>query len=135
MEVFYKYRGGLLTGGICIKEFLDLKYYGSGTNEYRVFYINHEAVTISRNSGQGTYTPIPPQFPGCRRIRIMSSISGRCISALSRADFINDDFNIVQNGIRSVNLNHRNMGGFQPVFNVLLRTVLHHVKKFFLFLE
>ena len=61
MEVFYKYRGGLLTGGICIKEFLDLKYYGSKTNEYRVFYINHEAATISRNSGQGTYTPLPPQ--------------------------------------------------------------------------
>ena len=28
MEVFYKYRGELLTGGICIKEFLDLKHYG-----------------------------------------------------------------------------------------------------------
>lgn len=34
-----KYRGNLLTGGICIKEFLDLKRYGEKTNEYRVFYI------------------------------------------------------------------------------------------------
>lgn len=61
MEVFYQYRGKLLTGGICIKEFLNLKYYGVHTNEYRVFYINHEAATVSRNSGQGNYTPQPPQ--------------------------------------------------------------------------
>ena len=61
MEVFYKYRGELLTGGICIKEYVDLKRYGDKTNEYRVFYINHEVATISRNSGQGNYTPTPPQ--------------------------------------------------------------------------
>ena len=61
MEVFYQYRGKLLTGGICITEFLNLKYYGVHTNEYRVFYINHEAATVSRNSGQGNYTPQPPQ--------------------------------------------------------------------------
>ena len=40
MEVFYQYRGDLLTGGICIKEYLDLKKYGDRTNEYRVFYLN-----------------------------------------------------------------------------------------------
>ena len=61
MEVFYKYRGDLLTGGICIKEFVDLKYYGERTNEYRVFYINHEIATVCRNSGQGNYTPEPPK--------------------------------------------------------------------------
>lgn len=61
MQVFYKYRGNLLTGGICIKEFFDLKYYGKRTNEYRVFYINHEIATVSRNSAQGIYTPLPPQ--------------------------------------------------------------------------
>ena len=61
MEVFYKYRGELLTGGICIKEYLDLKRYGERTNEYRVFYINHEIATISRNSGQGNYVSEPPR--------------------------------------------------------------------------
>lgn len=61
MEVFYKYRGDLLTGGICIKEFLDLKRYGSSTNEYRIFYINHEIATVCRNAGQGIYAPQPPQ--------------------------------------------------------------------------
>ena len=61
MEVFYKYRGNLLTGGICIKEFLPLKHYGERTNEYRVFYINHEVATVSRNSAQGIYTPLPPK--------------------------------------------------------------------------
>lgn len=61
MEVFYKYRCDLLTGGICIKEFLDLKLYDEKTNEYRVFYINHEVATVCRNSGQGNYTPEPPK--------------------------------------------------------------------------
>lgn len=60
MNVFYQYRGGLFTGGICIKEFLDLKKYQSRTNEYRVYYINHETAAVSRNSGQGTFTPEPP---------------------------------------------------------------------------
>ncbi len=60
MEVFYKYRGGLLTGGICVKEFLELKRYGGRANEYRVFYIGHEIATVCRNSGQGNYTPEPP---------------------------------------------------------------------------
>lgn len=60
MDVFYKYRGELLTGGICIKEFFDLKLYENKTNEYRVFYINHEVATISRNSAQATYAPLLP---------------------------------------------------------------------------
>lgn len=61
MEVFYDYRGDLLTGGICIKEFLDLKRYDGKTNEYRVYYINHQIATVSRNSLQGFYTPVPPE--------------------------------------------------------------------------
>lgn len=61
MEVFYKYRGGLLTGGICIKEFLDLKHYGERTNEYRVFYINHIPATISANSEQPNFAARVPQ--------------------------------------------------------------------------
>lgn len=60
MQVFYKYRGELLTGGICIKEFLDLKRYGKSTNEYRVVYVNNEVMTIDRNSGQPDYTEVPP---------------------------------------------------------------------------
>ena len=61
MEVFYKYRGNLLTGGICIKEYLNLKHYGNHTNEYRVFYINNKIATITRNSGQSINSLLPPQ--------------------------------------------------------------------------
>ena len=61
MEKFYNYRGDLYTGGICIKEYLSLKKYGRYTNEYRVFYINGEIATISRNSGQSEYAPLPPE--------------------------------------------------------------------------
>lgn len=60
MELFYKYRGSLLTGGICVKEFLDLKLYNGRPNEHRVFYINGEIGTVSRNSGQASYTAEPP---------------------------------------------------------------------------
>ena len=59
MEVFYQYRGNLLTGGICIKEFL--KQYCDRTNEYRVFYMNHEIATVSRNSGQLSTAATPPK--------------------------------------------------------------------------
>ncbi len=61
MDVFYKYRGNLLTGGLCIKEFLNLRQYGGCSNEYRVFYINNKIATVSRNSGQGNYCPEPPK--------------------------------------------------------------------------
>lgn len=61
MEVFYQYRGDLLTGGICIKEYLDLRQYEDRTNEFRVFFINHEIASISRNSGQMQVTEEPPQ--------------------------------------------------------------------------
>jgi len=60
MKIFYQYRGELYTGGICIKEFLDLKYYGNYTNEFRVFYMNHEVGTVCRNSHQGDDTEEPP---------------------------------------------------------------------------
>lgn len=60
MEVFYKYRGSLLSGGICIKEFLNLKFYGKKSNEYRVFYINNEIASVSKNSGQENFTQEPP---------------------------------------------------------------------------
>ena len=60
MEKFYQYRGNLFTGGICIKEFVNLKKYDEQKNEYRVFYANGEILTISRNSGQAKYTHTPP---------------------------------------------------------------------------
>lgn len=61
MEAFYHHRGELFAGGICVKEYLSLKHYGQRTNEYRAFYIGNHVATVSRNSGQGSYTPIVPQ--------------------------------------------------------------------------
>lgn len=60
MELFYKYRGELISGGLCFKEFVNLKTYGDKTNEYRVFYIGNQVASISRNSLQPSYTPEPP---------------------------------------------------------------------------
>ena len=60
MEVFYDYRESLLTGGICIKEYLDLKKYDGKTNEFRVYYIAGQKASVCRNSLQDFYTPEPP---------------------------------------------------------------------------
>ncbi len=61
MKVFYEYRGDLYTGGLCIKEYLSLKRSDGKTNEYRVFYLNGEILSISRNSGQNWYATTPPK--------------------------------------------------------------------------
>lgn len=61
MQKFYNYRGNLYTDGICIKEYLSLKRYNGKTNEYRVFYINNEIATVSRNAEQDINTPLPPE--------------------------------------------------------------------------
>lgn len=61
MQIFYQYRGDLLTGGICIKEYLDLREYGGHTNEWRIFYMNQIPASICRNSGQDSLTPAPPR--------------------------------------------------------------------------
>lgn len=57
---FYEYRGNLLTGGICVKEYLSLKKYGDKTNEFRVFYCNGEVLSICRNSLQPDFVAQPP---------------------------------------------------------------------------
>ncbi len=60
MELFYRYRGERISGGLCFKEYVDLKTYGGKTNEYRVFYVSNEVASVSRNSLQPNYTPEPP---------------------------------------------------------------------------
>ena len=54
---FLDLRGKLFTGGIVIKEFVDLKRYGAATNEYRAFFLGGELVSLCPNSNQ------PPQSP------------------------------------------------------------------------
>lgn len=52
LKIFRDYRGKLFTGGICIKEYVELKKYGAATNEWRVFYLNGTAISVSKNSAQ-----------------------------------------------------------------------------------
>jgi hypothetical protein len=62
MKTFFKYRGNLFSGGICFKEYVDLATYDGRTNEYRVFYVNNEVASVSRNSLQQEYTATPPDY-------------------------------------------------------------------------
>ncbi len=54
MEIFYQYRGNLLTGGICIKEYLDLKNMATKLMSTECF-INHKVAAVSKNSTQPSY--------------------------------------------------------------------------------
>ena len=60
MEKFYQYRGNLLTGGICIKKYLDLKKYDSHTNEYRAFFYRNELMLLMKSSNQNDTCCKPP---------------------------------------------------------------------------
>lgn len=97
MEVFYKYRGDLLTGGICIKEFLDLKYYDKKTNEYRVFYINNKIASVSRNSGQEQYTNQPP----AELLEKYSNLSS-CYYTIDYAELSDGTWKVIEAGDGSV---------------------------------
>lgn len=97
METFYKYRGDLLTGGIYIKEFLDLRYYGEKTNEYRVFYINNKTASVCRNSGQGQYTNQPPKD----LIRKYSSLPSRYYT-VDYAELSDGTWKVIEAGDGSV---------------------------------
>ncbi len=57
IKKFIELRGSLYTGGIVIKEYVDLKFYGDVTNEYRAFYLNENIVSVSRNSNQPNNCP------------------------------------------------------------------------------
>ena len=97
MELFYRYRGDLLTGGICIKEFLDLKRYEGRINEYRVFYVNHEPICISRNSGQEGKVAEPPTEL-VQRYRKLGSV----FYTLDYAELYDGSFTILESGDGSV---------------------------------
>jgi hypothetical protein len=57
---FIDLRRPLFTGGIVLKEYVKLKRYGEATNEYRAFYLNHQVLTVGRNSNQPASCPYVP---------------------------------------------------------------------------
>jgi|GEM_PF-1092267 len=58
---FVEKRGDLFTGGIVLKQFVDLKRYGATTNEWRAFYFAGSLLTLQRNSNQDAGCPRPPE--------------------------------------------------------------------------
>ena len=59
---FVELRGPLFTGGIVIKEYVELKRYGKATNEWREFkFIRGSRVSLERNSNQPKDCPKPPE--------------------------------------------------------------------------
>lgn len=97
MKKFYQYRGKLFTGGICIKEYVDFKWYSNAKNEYRVFYMNGEIGTISRNSGQAEFCPLPP-IELIEKYRNLNS----CFYTIDFAELENGKWIVVEAGDGSV---------------------------------
>lgn len=60
IQEFIKLRGSLFTGGIVIKQFVELYTNNGVTNEYRAFYLNNEILTVSRNSNQSEWLKSVP---------------------------------------------------------------------------
>lgn len=60
MFLFKEMRGNLFTKGIVIKQFVTLADYNQKTNEYRVFYLGKQAISISKNSEQSQTCKEPP---------------------------------------------------------------------------
>ena len=57
---FVEMRDDLFTGGIVLKEFVNLKRYEGKTNEWRAFYLEGHLLSLSRNSGQSADVPSVP---------------------------------------------------------------------------
>ena len=115
IEVFRKYRGSLLTGGFCIKEYVELKEYAGIKNEYRVFYINNEVASISRNSGQPCFTTSPPEEL-VQKYRILNSP----FYTVDYAELADGSWVILEAGDGSVS----GLSDFQD-YNSFFRTLFH----------
>jgi len=61
IDKFRELRGSLFTGGIVLKDYVNLKMYDGRTNEFRAFYLRSELLSLSRNSNQPDNCPLPPQ--------------------------------------------------------------------------
>lgn len=62
IKKFIELRGELFTGGIVLKEYVNLKRYGKTTNEWREFsFLNGIRLALARNSNQPEDCPRPPK--------------------------------------------------------------------------
>lgn len=60
IDRFVRERGELFTGGIVLKEYVDLKRYEGAANEWRQFVCDGASIAVNRNSGQPASAPSPP---------------------------------------------------------------------------
>lgn len=93
MDLFYEYRGDLLTEGICIKEYRDFKQYDSHTNEYRAFYLNGRFISLCPNSGQPQCVPQPSR----EFVELFSNLPSPFYT-VDFAEMPNGDWTIIETG-------------------------------------
>ena len=93
LNKFLQYRGNLFTGGIQIKQYLDLKMYNHFTNEFRVFYSNGNPISVSRNSNQPSYTKDLPNFLISKYINLPSNFY-----TIDFIECIDDSFKVIETG-------------------------------------
>lgn len=93
IEKFKELRGELYTGGIVIKEYVKLKEYENCTNEYRVFYLKQQILTITQNSNQPKeYKMLPVELAE----KFKNLVSN--FYTIDFAELVNGDFIVVEAG-------------------------------------
>ena len=97
MHTFYDYDGNSFTGDVFIKEYLNLKRRGGKTNEFRVFYVNHQIASVAGNSGQASASPEPP-VPLIEKYKNLDSV----FYSLDFAELENGFWKIIEAGDGSV---------------------------------
>ena len=62
IDEFIRLRGSLFTGGIVLKEHVNLKRYGGTTNEWRMFcFVREMRLALAKNTNQPESCPKPPE--------------------------------------------------------------------------
>lgn len=61
IKQFVELRGSLMTGGITVKEYVDLCIRDGISNEYRVFILHNKILSVSPNSNQSKSYPVLPE--------------------------------------------------------------------------
>lgn len=88
VEKFIELRGNLYTGGIVVKEYVELAKHEGKTNEYRAFIMNKEIISISQNSEQSEIINRVPVDLLSKLLNIPSNFYTVDFAELESGDFV-----------------------------------------------
>ncbi len=114
---FRQMRGKLLTGGCILKEFVDLKKYSGRANEWRLFVLRGQELSLKPNSGQNKVLPSPP-FEMFARMLCMKSP----FYTVDFAELADGSWRVIETGDGGVSgpAEHENLDAFYNMMRAIL---------------